>query len=343
MNQHKTSTAIADPILRVENLTTEFVSRRGSVGAVRDVSFEVNRLDRLGIVGESGSGKSTLALSILGLIEPPAQVTAGRVLLKGRDLRTLSDRQLRGVRGNDLSLIFQDPMTALDPIRTIGDQLIEAIVLHQDVRRSVARRMAIDLLRDVELAQAAKRIDDYPHQYSGGMRQRVVIAMALANTPDVLIADEPTTALDVTTQAQVLGLMRRLADERSAAVVLITHNLGVVAEFCTSVQVMYSGRLVERSSVEDLFDHPSHPYTQALIASVPRPGAARGVRLPSIAGAPPPLNRLPVGCSFEPRCARGHDNEQCRTLRPIPRTVRAAAPDSMVECHFPTGADGSES
>lgn len=323
-----------DVVLSVRGLRTEFVAKEGVVQAVRGVSFDLRRTEKLGIVGESGSGKSALALSILGLIEPPGQIVAGEVWLNGRDIRSLSDRQLQRVRGREIALIFQDPMSSLDPVKTIGQQLVEAIKHHHRVGRRAARQRAIDLLREVEVPLADRRLDDYPHQYSGGMRQRVMIAMALANDPAVLIADEPTTALDVTTQAQVLDLLDRLADEHEAAIILITHNLGIVAEFCDTVQVMYAGRTVERAPTADIFRRPLHPYTEALLRSVPRPDRLQQGPLPSIPGAPPNLASLPRGCSFEPRCPVGRGQAICREQAPEPVLVDASSGPVLAECHF---------
>jgi oligopeptide/dipeptide ABC transporter ATP-binding protein len=319
--------------LSVRGLRTDYVTKDGVFAAVRDVSFELSRRERLGIVGESGSGKSALGLSILGLIEPPGRVSAGEIYLNGRDISSLRETELQAVRGREIAMVFQDPMTGLDPIRTIGGQLTEAIRTHQKVSRDRARREAIDLLQEVEVPNAAGRMDDYPHQYSGGMRQRVMIAMALANKPDVVIADEPTTALDVTTQAQILDILGRLAAERDAAVILITHNLGIVAEFCDTVQVMYAGRIVERSPVQDLFDHPVHPYTEALLKAVPRPGSA-GERLFAIGGLPPSLADLPPGCSFEPRCPVGRGDALCGSRRPEPALFPVAGGSRLAECHY---------
>jgi oligopeptide/dipeptide ABC transporter ATP-binding protein len=324
----------ADMLLNVRGLRTEFSTAEGTVTAVRDVSFELGRLERLGIVGESGSGKSALALSILGLIETPGRVVRGEVFLNGRDLRTLSERQLQTVRGREVSLVFQDPMTALNPIKPIGRQLTDTIRKHQAVSSGKAKQLAIELLRDVEVPYAERRLYDYPHQYSGGMRQRVMIAIALANQPDLLIADEPTTALDVTTQAQVLELLVRVADERSAAIILITHNLGIVAEFCTSVQVMYAGRIVERAPAAHVFAAPTHPYTEALLRSVPRPDRLERSRLPTIPGAPPSLLTIPTGCSFEPRCPFGHGNPRCQTEPPKPHRFTTHGHGAFAECHY---------
>jgi oligopeptide/dipeptide ABC transporter ATP-binding protein len=322
-----------DLALSVRGLWTDYVTKDGVFAAVRGVSFELSRRERLGIVGESGSGKSALGLSIMGLIEPPGRVAAGAVHLNGRDIRTLREADLQTVRGREIAMIFQDPMMGLDPIRTIGGQLTEAIRTHQKVTRGQARRQAIELLQEVEVPNAAGRMDDYPHQYSGGMRQRVLIAMALANQPDVVIADEPTTALDVTTQAQILDILGRLAAERGAAVILITHNLGIVAEFCDTVQVMYAGRIVERSPVQNLFDHPVHPYTEALLKAVPRAGTA-GQRLFAIGGLPPSLADLPSGCSFEPRCPVGRGDAVCAGRRPEPVTFPVAGGSRLAECHY---------
>jgi oligopeptide/dipeptide ABC transporter ATP-binding protein len=322
-------------VLSVRALRTNFYGREGVVNAVRDVSFEVLRGEKVAIVGESGCGKSALALSVLGLIEPPGRVVAGEVWLNGRKVSGLGDREMARVRGKEISLIFQDPMTALDPVKTIGDQIMETIVHHQPkLGRRGARARALQLLREVEVSQAERRLDDYPHQYSGGMRQRVMIAIALANDPAVVIADEPTTALDVTTQAQVLDLLDRLVTQHGAAVILITHNLGIVAEFCEFVQVMYAGRIVERARTADIFARPTHPYTEALLRSVPRPDRLESGPLASIEGLPPNLASLPRGCSFEPRCPLGHGKEICRTEAPPPLSLGTPARPIVSECHF---------
>jgi len=341
-----TAGSSGEVVLSVHSLRTHYVTADGVFAAVRDVSFEVRRLERLGIVGESGSGKSALSLSILGLIDPPGQIVSGQVYLNGRDIRALGEKDLRTIRGREIAIVFQDPLTGLDPIKSIGDQIIEAIRIHQAVSRDRAKKMAVDLLRDVEVPYAARRLADYPHQYSGGMRQRVMIAMALANSPDVLIADEPTTALDVTTQAQVLDMLERRATERGAAVILITHNLGIVAEFCDTVQVMYAGRIVERSPAQGLFDHPLHPYTEALLKAVPRTGSAGG-QLFAIGGLPPSLANLPPGCSFEPRCPVGRGEEICSSTVPEPVSLSVPGGTAVAECHFArqrhaTTADASE-
>jgi oligopeptide/dipeptide ABC transporter ATP-binding protein len=323
------------PVLSVRNLSTVYETTEATVHAVRDVSFDLLPTERLGVVGESGSGKSALALSILGLIEPPGRVVGGEIRLAGRDIAKLSDRQLGAVRGKEIALVLQDPSTALDPVKTIGHQIIEALAAHEpDLKRAAARKRAAELLQDVEISQAERRLDDYPHQYSGGMRQRVAIAMAIALNPSVLIADEPTTALDVTTQAQILALLDRLVDEHRTAVILITHNLGIVSEFCDSVAVMYAGRFVETSGVDHIFRAPTHPYSEALLKCVPNPERLAQGPLPAIVGFPPDLSRLPSGCSFAERCPIGRDLPQCHQESPQPHQVSGPAGEAMVECHF---------
>jgi oligopeptide/dipeptide ABC transporter ATP-binding protein len=323
-----------DLVLEVRDLETSYFTAEGVVRAVRNVSLEIERGHRVGVVGESGSGKSALALSILGLIEPPGRIVGGSVLLNGREISSLSDRQLQRVRGKEVSLVFQDPMTALDPVKRIGDQIVEVIQRHQQVSGRAARRAAVDLLRDVEVSNAERRMDDYPHQYSGGMRQRVMIAIALANEPDLVIADEPTTALDVTTQAQVLDVLERIVEERNTAVMFITHNLGIVAEFCDRVFVMYAGRVVERADADQLFAKQVHPYTEVLLRSVPRPDRLDRGPLAAIPGFPPSLAKLPPGCSFEPRCPVGHGLEICAGQVPPPVVVGPKSRPIVAECHF---------
>ena len=326
--------AVADgPVLSVRRLHTEFRSAGGTVAAVRDVSFDLQRGERIAIVGESGSGKSALALSVLGLIEPPGRIAGGEVWLNGRDIAGMSERAMQRVRGKEIAVVFQDPMTALDPVKTIGSQLAEAIRVHEPgLRKAAARRRAAELLRDVEVPAPDRRLDQYPHEYSGGMRQRVMIASALAHAPDVLVADEPTTALDVTTQAQILDLLARVVADRGTAVILITHNLGVVAGFCDAVFVMYAGRLVERAPTDELFALPIHPYTEALLGSVPRPD--RLERLVAIPGAPPDLADLPAGCTFAARCRVGAGQDICRAAVPPPVQVAVHGHRVTAECHF---------
>jgi oligopeptide/dipeptide ABC transporter ATP-binding protein len=324
-----------EAVLEVKGMRTVFHTRGAKVEAVRDVSFRLAPGERIGIVGESGSGKSALALSLLGLVEPPGQVLRGEVWLGGREIRRLSDRALGAIRGKEIALVPQDPMTALDPVKTIGSQIYEAITLHQTgVRRDAVRAMATELLREVEIPQPEARLRDYPHQYSGGMRQRVVIAMALANRPSVLIADEPTTALDVTTQAQVLDLLDKRVEEYGAAVIMITHNLGIVGDFCDTLAVMYAGRLVEVGPAERVLATTAHPYTEALLSCVPDPERLARGPLPVIPGVTPDLSSLPAGCSFEPRCSLGQGRPICREQSPPIVVLSDAGGQSTVECHF---------
>ncbi|MDX1502091.1 MAG: ABC transporter ATP-binding protein [Thermoanaerobaculia bacterium] len=290
-------------LLTVEGLTVTFPAPTGRVAVVADLSFAVGRGELVGLVGESGCGKSVTALSLLRLVPPPGRVESGRVLLDGRDLLALPEDELRRVRGARIALVFQEPMTALNPVFTIGFQIVEAIRVHRRVSRAAARRRAAELLDLVAMPEPQRRLRDYPHQLSGGQRQRAMVAMALAAGPELLVADEPTTALDVTVQAQILELLQRLRSELGLAVLLITHDLAVVAETCERVLVMYAGRKVEEAAVEDLFARPAHPYTVGLLGAVPQLGrpAARG-RLPTIPGQVPDPSELPPGCAFEPRC-----------------------------------------
>ena len=292
-------------LLEVENLATHFPTRAGLVRAVDGVSFHLDRGELLGLVGESGCGKSITALSIMRLIAPPGKIVAGEILLEGRNLLQVSNSEMRAVRGNDIAMIFQDPMTSLNPVFTVGEQIAEALRLHRNLSRREARQGAIEAMHEVSMPDPALRASDYPHQLSGGMRQRVMIAMALACDPKVLIADEPTTALDVTIQAQILELLSGLRKTRELAVLLITHDLGVVAEVAERVAVMYTGRIVEQSPVDELFARPKHPYTEGLLRSVPRLTAkdvAKAARLQTIEGTVPKPTALPKGCHFEPRC-----------------------------------------
>jgi oligopeptide/dipeptide ABC transporter ATP-binding protein len=298
----------AQPLLRVSDLVTEFRTDRGNLRAVDGVSFEVPQGRTVGLVGESGCGKSVTALSILRLLpQPVARISHGTIELAGRDLLKLSERAMCDVRGNDISMIFQEPMTSLNPVYTVGWQIIEAIRLHQSKGRRAARERAIDLLRLVGIPAPETQIDAYPHQLSGGMRQRAMIAMALACEPRMLIADEPTTALDVTIQAQILELLRDLQDKLGMSMLLITHDLAIVAEYAHEIVVMYAGQVVEQGSVAQVFEHPRHPYTRGLMQSLPRAGAGAGAlahraRLPIIEGMVPDLGNLPKGCRFAERC-----------------------------------------
>lgn len=292
-------------LLEVRNLHTSFPTRAGLVRAVDGVSFYLDRGELLGLVGESGCGKSITALSIMRLIAPPGRIVEGEILFDGRDLMALSNAEMRDVRGNDIAMIFQDPMTSLNPVFTVGEQIAEALRLHRNLSRQEARRAAVAAMREVSIPDPALRVHEYPHQLSGGMRQRVMIAMALACDPKLLIADEPTTALDVTIQAQILELLNELRHTRDLAILLITHDLGVVAEVADRVAVMYTGKLVEESPVDELFARPRHPYTEGLLRSVPKLTArdvTRSERLQTIEGVVPKPTKLPSGCHFEPRC-----------------------------------------
>ena len=290
-------------LLEVRDLRTYFRVDGGEFAAVDGVSFTVDAGRTLGIVGESGCGKSVSALSIMGLVpQPPGRIGGGEIRFEGSDLLKLPSDAMRALRGDRISMIFQEPMTSLNPAFTVGDQIVEVIRRHRRVDRAQARSLAIDMLRRVRIPSPEQRYDDYPHRLSGGMRQRVMIAMALACGPRLLIADEPTTALDVTIQAQILDLMRTLREETGTAIILITHDLGVVAEVADDVAVMYSGRIVERAPVGSLFAQPQHPYTLGLLQSIPRLNEERGATLTPIEGQPPDLAHLPPGCSFRPRC-----------------------------------------
>jgi oligopeptide/dipeptide ABC transporter ATP-binding protein len=291
----------AEALLAVKNLRTSFPTADGFVHAVDNVSFNVRKGEAVALVGESGCGKSVTAMSIMRLVAPPGRITAGEVRFKDRNLAELSERDMRHVRGNDIAMVFQEPMTSLNPVFRIGDQVTEAIRVHQDVSKKQARQRAGEMLELVSIPDPIKRLDDYPHQLSGGMRQRVMIAMALSCDPELLIADEPTTALDVTIQAQIMELLASLQKRLGLAILLITHDLGVVAEFCERVIVMYTGRIVEEAPVLDLFANPAHPYTRGLLKSLPSVTGTEA-RLPTIKGMVPPLTALPSGCKFNPRC-----------------------------------------
>ncbi len=321
-------------LLSVKNLSTEFPVKKGIVRAVEDVSFDVDAGEILAIVGESGSGKSVTSLSVMGLLAEPGRVAAGSMEFEGRDLATLSEKDYRELRGNDMAMIFQEPMTSLNPVYRVGKQIVEAIRTHEKNSKKEARERAIDLLRKVGIPSPEKRIDDYPHQMSGGMRQRVMIAMALACNPKLLIADEPTTALDVTIQAQILDLLRRLRDDTGMAVLLITHDLGVVSETADRVVVMYCGQVVEEAEVRALFDHPMHPYTLGLLKSIPRLEDDDTKRLYMIKGMVPNPLEMPPGCHFSDRCDSCMDI--CRTQ--MPKLVDAGG--RKVRCFLYEDADG---
>ena len=321
------------PVLEVSGLSTQFRLRTGLVRAVQDVSFSVNAGETLAIVGESGCGKTITALSLMRLIPmPPGEIASGSVKLDGTDLLKLNDAEMRRMRGNKIAMIFQEPMTALNPLLTIGRQIAEMVSLHDGLPRRAARDRAVEMLNHVRIPEPERRAGEYPHQMSGGMRQRAMIAMALACRPKVLIADEPTTALDVTIQAQILDLIGDLRREFGTAVVLITHDLGVVAETADRVIVMYAGRKVEEAPVRDLFAHPLHPYMTGLMSSIPKVGSARGLtgveeRLTEIPGIVPPLSALPPGCAFNPRCTLADD--RCRRDIPV---FEAKRPDHFAAC-----------
>jgi len=300
-------------LLEVKNLVVEFPNRRGTLRALDDISFSIAPGEILGVVGESGAGKSLTGAAIIGLLEPPGRVAGGQILLEGRRIDNLPAPQMRPIRGRQIGAIFQDPLTSLNPLYSIGRQLVETIRTHLPMSAGAARQRAIELLRDTGIPAAEQRIDHYPHQFSGGMRQRVVIALALAAEPRLIVADEPTTALDVSIQAQIIGLLKRVCRERGAAVMLITHDMGVIAETCDRVAVMYAGRIAEIGPVREVIHRPAHPYTAGLMASIPDMEQERE-QLEQIDGAMPRLNAIPRGCAFHPRCPRAFD--RCRAERP---------------------------
>ena len=314
--------------LDVRGLSTTLFTRRGEMKAVHGLSLSVGAGETVALVGESGCGKSLSALSIMRLLpDPPARIVGGEVRLNGRDIVPLPEEAMLAIRGKEVGMIFQDPMSSLNPVATVEKQIVEVLLAHTDLGRWQARARAHELLELVGMPDAARRLDEYPHRLSGGMCQRVVIAMAIACSPSVLIADEPTTALDVTVQAQVLALLKKLQADAGMAMVFITHDLGVVAETADRVVVMYAGRKVEEATVDDLFEMPLHPYTAGLIGATPIPGAARAERLADIPGMVPPLNALPQGCAFAPRCPRVM--ERCLTEKPA---LTAPAPGRLVAC-----------
>ncbi|MBO9665445.1 MAG: ABC transporter ATP-binding protein [Bdellovibrio sp.] len=323
---------MSDILLDVQNLKTRFRTDEGAFNAVDDVSFTVKRGQTLGIVGESGCGKSVTSLSVMRLIQKPGNIESGKVMFKGQDLLGLSDDKMREIRGNEIAMIFQEPMTSLNPVYTIGDQIEEAILLHQkDLTKAQARERAIEMLRKVGIPAPEKRFHEFPHQLSGGMRQRVMIAIAISCNPSLLIADEPTTALDVTIQAQILDLMRKLQADFGAAMILITHDLGVVAEMCQEVAVMYAGRVVEYGTVEDIFYRPKHPYTRGLLDSIPHFETGHKLeQLKTIKGMVPSLYNLPEGCRFAERCPYAQDD--CRKIYPQLENFRGIR---KVACHHP--------
>jgi peptide/nickel transport system ATP-binding protein len=299
--------------LEVKNLSVEFPTRRGTLTALADVSLNIRRGEILGVVGESGAGKSMTGMAVLGLLEPPGRIASGEILIGGKRTDNISEAEMADVRGRMVGAIFQDPLTSLNPLFSVGQQLIETIRLHSDLNRAAAKDRAVDLLKQVGIPGAQERVDHYPHQFSGGMRQRVVIALALAGNPQLIIADEPTTALDVSIQAQITALLRRLCREHGAGIMLVTHDMGVIAETADRVAVMYAGRVVEIGPVEEVVRRPQHPYTRGLMGSIPALGA-RVKRLTQIDGAMPRLHAIPQGCAFNPRCPDA--GPRCHRERP---------------------------
>ena len=326
------STSVDAPILEVRGLSVRFPGGEGPVTVVDGVNLTVGRGERFAIVGESGAGKSLTLLSVLGLVDPPGEVRAELIRINGHDLDPNDHESFKRVRGRDVALVMQDPLAALSPVVSIGDQLVETIRVHRPAPRRAAQAEAIDLLHAVGIPDPQRRVRDYPHQFSGGMRQRVAIALALACDPPLLLADEPTTALDVTISAQVIDLLRRLSEERGMAVMMVSHDLGVLAGFAGALAVMYAGRVVEQGEVDHVYPNPAHPYTRALLASQPRIREAQRERLPVIPGQPPDPARLPQGCSFHPRCSLSGGRAICQ--QDVPCLRRVASPERWAACHF---------
>jgi peptide/nickel transport system ATP-binding protein len=318
--------AMTDPVLSVRDLTVEFPTRHGTLTALDGVSFDIMPGEVLGVVGESGAGKSMTGAAVIGLIERPGRITSGEVHLQGQRIDTLTEEALRGIRGRRIGMIFQDPLTSLNPLYRISEQLVETIRTHLPLSQADARKKAVALLDRVGIPDAARRIDDYPHQFSGGMRQRVVIALALCAEPALVIADEPTTALDVSVQAQIIDVMKELCAEQGAAIMLITHDMGVIAETADRVAVMYAGRIAEIGPVRDVIKDAKHPYSAGLMGAIPKMGENLD-RLLQIPGAMPRLSAIPPGCAFNPRCA--HVFDRCRTHRPAASEI---APGRRVAC-----------
>ena len=320
-------------LLQVQNLVVEFPTRRGTLRALDDISFDIAPGEILGVVGESGAGKSLTGASIIGLLEPPGRVASGQIVLQGQRIDHLSADEMRHIRGRKIGAIFQDPLTSLNPLYSIGRQLTETILAHLPMSPSQARQRAIELLQDTGIPAAEQRIDHYPHQFSGGMRQRVVIALALAAEPQLIVADEPTTALDVSIQAQIISLLKKVCKDRGAAVMLITHDMGVIAETCDRVAVMYAGRIAEIGPVREVINHSAHPYTRGLMACIPDMDSDRE-NLNQIDGAMPRLNAIPQGCAFNPRCPQVH--ERCGQERP--ELMPAGATRAACWLHHPQAA-----
>ncbi len=323
----------SDSLLQVEDLRTHFHTFAGTVRAVDGVSFEIGKGEIMGLVGESGGGKSVVGFSVLGLIDPPGRIESGRILFDGEDIAGASEDRLRKIRGKEIAMIFQDPMTSLNPVQTIGRQMDEMLRLHTDLDKKARRARCIQMLEDVGISQAADRLSSYPHQFSGGMRQRVVIAIAMLAEPRLIVADEPTTALDVTIQAQILKLINRQVREHGASMVLVTHDLAVVAEMADHVTVLYCGKVVERGPTREVIDDPRHPYTAGLIASIPDP-SERKHRLDQIPGAVPDIRKLPKGCNFQARCPRAQ--ALCSEVEPA---LSRQGEGRLAACHFPVEGD----
>ena len=321
-------------VLEIQNLRTTFSTMQGKADAIRGVDLRVGENEILGIVGESGSGKSVTMKSILGLLPRSAKVTADAIVFKGEDLTRKKETELQKYRGKEIAMIFQDPMTALNPLRTIGYHLVEVIRRYRNVSKAEAKKIAVEMLRQVGIPSPEARMKQYPHEFSGGMRQRVVISMALCCEPSLLIADEPTTALDVTIQAQILDLLKQLKESRGMSVVLISHDMGVMANMCDRIAVMYGGVLVEEGTVDEIFYHPQHPYTKDLLRSIPRPEVTKGARLQAIDGAPPTLHNMPKGCPFATRCQQA--GEKCFDV--MPETTLFSATQNA-KCHLLTGKE----
>jgi peptide/nickel transport system ATP-binding protein len=321
---------MTEPVLSVQNLRVEFATRRGVLRAIDDISFDIAKGEVLGVVGESGAGKSVTGNAVIGLIDPPGRIAGGEVLLAGRRIDNLPAEEMRRIRGKRIGMIFQDPLTSLNPLYKIGEQIVETIRTHSSLSESAARKRAIELLAEVGIPAPDKRIDSYPHEFSGGMRQRVVIALAICADPELIIADEPTTALDVSVQAQIISLIRRLGRDHGTAVMLVTHDMGVIAETCDRVAVMYSGRIAEIGPVQDVIRNPLHPYAKGLMGAIPTL-AIEADRLVQIPGSMPRLSAIPPGCAFNPRCAFAFD--RCRVERPEP----IVCGEQRVACHLYDG------
>lgn len=329
-NLDESVSLVTDPILSVRNLQVEFASRRGTLRAIDGVSFDIAKGEVLGVVGESGAGKSVTGLAVIGLIDPPGRIAGGEIRLAGLRIDNLPAEELRRIRGKRIGMIFQDPLTSLNPLYRVGDQLIETIRTHLNLSETAARRRAIDLLAEVGIPAPEKRIDGYPHEFSGGMRQRVVIALAICAEPELIIADEPTTALDVSVQAQIISLIKRLGRDHGTAVMLVTHDMGVIAETSDRVAVMYAGRVAEIGPVQDVVRNPLHPYAKGLMGAIPTL-AGDDKRLVQIPGSMPRLSAIPRGCSFNPRCAFAFDRCRVERPEPLPRGTQSVA------CHLYDG------